>query len=214
MSQPLHLIERFPGPAGESPNRLVAGDNLRALPGLLAEFAGRVDLVYLDPPFGTGDAFRVRSPRAGPSGASGRMNAADARRTQSRGPRRADRLRGPGAGRPGRLHRDAGTAARADPRPAHAHGVALPPPRRAQRPRGQAALRRDLRGVQLSQPPDLDLFRPRARPATLQRQARRSPLLHPRPALDVPPRADPRTAPGELPPGAVPPPGRGRDTRT
>ena len=65
----LHLVERFPGRAGESPNRLVAGDNLRALPALLTEFAGRVDLVYLDPPFGTGDAFHVRPPRAGTSGA-------------------------------------------------------------------------------------------------------------------------------------------------
>ena len=41
--------------------RLVAGDNLRTLPALLAEYAGRVDLVYLDPPFGTGDAFHVRT---------------------------------------------------------------------------------------------------------------------------------------------------------
>jgi hypothetical protein len=49
----------------------VAGDNLRALPALLTEVAGQVDLVYLDPPFGTGDAFRVRPPRAGTSGAHG-----------------------------------------------------------------------------------------------------------------------------------------------
>ena len=69
--EPLHLVERFPGPAGASPNRLVAGDNLRALPALLTEVAGQVDLVYLDPPFGTGDAFRVRPPRAGTSGAHG-----------------------------------------------------------------------------------------------------------------------------------------------
>jgi site-specific DNA-methyltransferase (adenine-specific) len=70
----LHLIERFPGPAGDAPNRLVAGDNLRALPALLAEFAGRVDLVYLDPPFGTGDAFHVRPPRAWTSAAHGRAD--------------------------------------------------------------------------------------------------------------------------------------------
>ncbi len=59
--EPLPVIERFPGPAGGFTNRLVAGDNLRALPALLAEFAGRVDLVYLDPPFGTGDAFHLRT---------------------------------------------------------------------------------------------------------------------------------------------------------
>ena len=82
----LHVIERFPGPAGESPNRLVAGDNLRALPALLAEFAGRVDLVYLDPPFGTGDAFHVRPPRTGASGAHGRASGnADAPGVHARG---------------------------------------------------------------------------------------------------------------------------------
>ncbi len=83
--QPLQLIERFPGPTGESANRLVAGDNLRALPGLLAEFAGRVDLVYLDPPFGTGDAFRVRSPRASPPGTHERAGTADGPRARARG---------------------------------------------------------------------------------------------------------------------------------
>ena len=62
--EPLQVIERFPGPDGATAGRLVAGDNLRVLPALLAELAGRVDLVYLDPPFGTGDAFQVR-PRAG-----------------------------------------------------------------------------------------------------------------------------------------------------
>jgi site-specific DNA-methyltransferase (adenine-specific) len=62
--EPLRVIERFPGANATTAGRLVAGDNLRTLPALLAEFAGRVDLVYLDPPFGTGDAFHVRD-RAG-----------------------------------------------------------------------------------------------------------------------------------------------------
>ena len=62
--EPLRVIERFPGASGATTGRLVAGDNLRALPALLADFAGQVDLVYLDPPFGTGDAFHVRD-RAG-----------------------------------------------------------------------------------------------------------------------------------------------------
>ena len=70
--EPLRVIERFPGPAGGFTNRLVAGDNLRALPALLAEFAGRVDLVYLDPPFGTGDAFHLRpGQRGSPSAGAG-----------------------------------------------------------------------------------------------------------------------------------------------
>ena len=66
--EPLRVIERFPGPSGDAPNHLVAGDNLRSLPALLEMFAGRVDLVYLDPPFGTGDAFHVRIPRDGTPG--------------------------------------------------------------------------------------------------------------------------------------------------
>lgn len=61
--EPVRLIERFPGADGAIAGRLVAGDNLRALPALLEEYAGRVNLVYLDPPFGTGDAFHVRTRR-------------------------------------------------------------------------------------------------------------------------------------------------------
>ncbi len=67
-AEPLRVIERFPGPLGDAPNHLVAGDNLRTLPALLEMFAGRVDLVYLDPPFGTGDAFHVRTPRDATAG--------------------------------------------------------------------------------------------------------------------------------------------------
>jgi len=39
-------------------NRLIWGDKKYVLPALLAEFAGAVDLVYIDPPFFTGDDFR------------------------------------------------------------------------------------------------------------------------------------------------------------
>jgi len=77
--EPLRVIERFPGPAGGFPNRLVAGDNLRALPSLLAEFAGRVNLVYLDPPFGTGDAFHVREGSRARSGPAAGAAAGDRR---------------------------------------------------------------------------------------------------------------------------------------
>src|SRR5258708_7600664 len=35
-------------------NRLIWGDKKYVVPSLLEEFAGKVDLVYIDPPFGTG----------------------------------------------------------------------------------------------------------------------------------------------------------------
>lgn len=38
-------------------NRLVFGDNLRALKALEAEFAGKVKCVFIDPPYNTGSAF-------------------------------------------------------------------------------------------------------------------------------------------------------------
>jgi site-specific DNA-methyltransferase (adenine-specific)/adenine-specific DNA-methyltransferase len=77
--EPLRVIERFPGLGTTTAGRLVAGDNLRTLPALLAELAGRVDLVYLDPPFGTGEAFHVRDragERVSPAGPGGRRGPA------------------------------------------------------------------------------------------------------------------------------------------
>ncbi len=38
-------------------NRLIWGDKKYVLPSLLAEFAGKVDLIYIDPPFATGSDF-------------------------------------------------------------------------------------------------------------------------------------------------------------
>lgn len=38
-------------------NRLIWGDKKYVLPALLDEFAGQVDLIYIDPPFATGDDF-------------------------------------------------------------------------------------------------------------------------------------------------------------
>ena len=38
-------------------NRLVWGDNKYVLPSLLAEFSGKVNLIYIDPPFSTGQDF-------------------------------------------------------------------------------------------------------------------------------------------------------------
>ena len=40
-------------------NRLIWGDNKYVLASLLDEFAGKVDLIYIDPPFDTGDDFSV-----------------------------------------------------------------------------------------------------------------------------------------------------------
>src|SRR5713226_8921169 len=38
-------------------NRLIWGDKKYVLPSLLPEFAGQVNLIYIDPPFATGDNF-------------------------------------------------------------------------------------------------------------------------------------------------------------
>src|SRR5437899_4054216 len=46
--------------AGREPewrNRLIWGDKKYVLPSLLPEFAGKVDLIYIDPPFDTGADF-------------------------------------------------------------------------------------------------------------------------------------------------------------
>ena len=50
--------------AAAPPNRLILGDRGHALPALLPEWAGRFALVYIDPPFDTGD--RLRLPGDGP----------------------------------------------------------------------------------------------------------------------------------------------------
>src|SRR5277367_1343563 len=55
--------------AGAGPPRgtLIRGDNRAAMRALLPTHAGLVDLVYLDPPFGTGGSFAL-SERAGGEG--------------------------------------------------------------------------------------------------------------------------------------------------
>ena len=42
-------------------NRLIWGDKKYVLPSLLAEFAGKVDLIYIDPPFATGQDFSFQA---------------------------------------------------------------------------------------------------------------------------------------------------------
>ena len=45
-------------------NKLIQGDNLPILYALMEEYQGKVDLVYIDPPFGTNGAFRIGMNRA------------------------------------------------------------------------------------------------------------------------------------------------------
>lgn len=40
-------------------NRLIWGDNKYVLPSLLSELQGQFDLIYIDPPFATGQDFKV-----------------------------------------------------------------------------------------------------------------------------------------------------------
>lgn len=49
---------------GGSENKLIQADNLPALKTLLDDYAGRIDLVYIDPPFATNGRFRIGKDRA------------------------------------------------------------------------------------------------------------------------------------------------------
>src|SRR5438105_15770137 len=42
-------------------NKLIWGDNLLVMGSLLAKFAGKIDLIYIDPPFATGADFSFRA---------------------------------------------------------------------------------------------------------------------------------------------------------
>jgi len=53
----LTLESLFRGGSSEWRNRLIWGDKKYVLPSLLPEFAGKVDLIYIDPPFDTGADF-------------------------------------------------------------------------------------------------------------------------------------------------------------
>src|SRR3954466_6431070 len=54
-------------------NRLIWGDKKYVLPSLLPEFAGKVDLIYIDPPFDTGANFSFTAviPKHGDDDAEG-----------------------------------------------------------------------------------------------------------------------------------------------
>ena len=53
--------------AARAGGKLVRGDNRAAMRALLPAYAGKVDLVYIDPPFGTGGSF-AHTERAGGEG--------------------------------------------------------------------------------------------------------------------------------------------------
>jgi len=54
-------LELFGGGGEQSwRNRLIWGDKKYVLPALLAEFAGKIDLIYIDPPFFSGDDFTLQ----------------------------------------------------------------------------------------------------------------------------------------------------------
>ena len=54
----LRTLELFAQAArSEWRNRLIWGDKKYVLPSLLPEFAGKVNLIYIDPPFDTGSDF-------------------------------------------------------------------------------------------------------------------------------------------------------------
>jgi len=53
----LGLFQMAQGQPTEWRNRLIWGDKKYVLPSLLPEFAGKVKLIYIDPPFATGDNF-------------------------------------------------------------------------------------------------------------------------------------------------------------
>ena len=60
------LFEVYRGSEGETfqegwKNKLIWGDNLLVMQSLLDEFAGKIDLIYIDPPFATGSDFSFSS---------------------------------------------------------------------------------------------------------------------------------------------------------
>ncbi len=59
------------GKQAEWRNRLIWGDKKYVLPSLLPEFAGKIDLIYIDPPFNTGQDFSFKAAIPAYDGSSG-----------------------------------------------------------------------------------------------------------------------------------------------
>ena len=47
-----------------APKKLIHGDNLSILKALLDNYAGKIDLIYIDPPFATNGHFKISQDRA------------------------------------------------------------------------------------------------------------------------------------------------------
>ena len=65
--RPASLFEVWRGQEGDTfedgwKNKLIWGDNLLVMQSLLDEFAGKIDLIYIDPPFATGADFSFKAP--------------------------------------------------------------------------------------------------------------------------------------------------------
>jgi len=56
----LRCVEEIGALEASGSNRLIQGDNLAVMAALSAEMAGKIDLLYLDPPFFTGREWRTR----------------------------------------------------------------------------------------------------------------------------------------------------------
>ena len=63
----LRLVEHHGDAKAAWANRLIHGDNLAAMRALARDFTGAVDLIYLDPPFATGEGFHLNGKRHGAS---------------------------------------------------------------------------------------------------------------------------------------------------
>ena len=57
-----HYGSKPAGSNGDFRNRLIWGDNKLVMASLLAEFKGRIDLIYIDPPFDVGADFTMDVP--------------------------------------------------------------------------------------------------------------------------------------------------------
>jgi len=66
MAVPLQPIKTFGENGGGWTNKLIFGDNLQVMKSLLddPEVKGQVKLIYIDPPFGTGDEYSVKNGQA------------------------------------------------------------------------------------------------------------------------------------------------------
>src|SRR6266702_1163903 len=58
----LKMQESTPAYKGDFRNRLIWGDNKLVMASLLKEFKGRIDLIYIDPPFDVGADFTMDVP--------------------------------------------------------------------------------------------------------------------------------------------------------